>query len=124
MKRKHISLKEKLAAALFRMATQYLHETATITRDYTAFDKICDCKKQLMSAEEFISLFHFDHTKFHCYGDEDRDRWWNLVPMLAEDHREKTRRDIGIIAKGKRIQRKQARHKAAMAAKGNHDPAS
>ncbi len=101
MKRKHLLLKEKLAAAL--------HEAFGLRALYDS----------RASADEVLALFHWDHGIFHAH--DGSDAWWNLQPMLIADHREKTRRDIATIAKGKRIQRKQERHKAAMAMKGNHE---
>jgi hypothetical protein len=84
-KRNHISLKEKLAAAL----------TAFLPPDFRRLN-------YQISAEKVIALFHFDHGILHAL--DGSDRWWNLYPMLVTPHREKSRRDTGIIAKIKRIE--------------------
>src|SRR4029077_1610670 len=72
-KRDHISLKEKLAAAL----------TAFLPPDFRRLN-------YQISAEKVIALFHFDHGVLHSLGGSDR--WHNLYPMLIEPHREKSRR--------------------------------
>lgn len=95
MKRKHISLKTKLAAALLaRGEVSYQHA-------------------KLMTADQMISLYHFDHNIYASH--DGGDHFSNLTPMLIRDHREKTAKvDIPAIAKGKRIQRKQAAHVVKM----------
>jgi hypothetical protein len=50
-----------------------------------------------------IGLFHFDHIALHAFETPDRDEWHNLTPLLAAAHLEKTRRDLKIIAKVRRI---------------------
>jgi len=82
--RKKISLEIKLAAALLTLG------------DIPYEDG------KLMSARQICSLYHFDHypiLKVH----DGPDQPWNLVPRLIRPHREKTKKDIGIIAKVKRL---------------------
>ena len=118
MERKHISLKEKLAAALYEVG-----RLRAIFPRPDGIPRAGDSEKWTNSpvrvaalngatADEMIALFHWDHNKFHAYGGSDI--WQNLNPLLIEDHREKTRRDIAIIAKGKRIRRKEAAHKSRL----------
>lgn len=92
MKRKHISMKVKLAAALLR--------TGRIEYE----------RSKRMTANQIIALFHWDHYPIpHAEGGPDEP--WNLCPMLISEHREKTRKtDVPTIAKGKRIRGKQAEH--------------
>jgi hypothetical protein len=86
MARKHICWKTKCAAALLsRLEIPY-----------------ADAK--LMTEDQFLSLYHFDHNMLHCFTNDDV--YWNLAPMLIKAHREKTKLDAKIIAKSKRIQRK------------------
>jgi len=40
---------------------------------------------KLMSAEQVVSLFQFDHTILHAHGGADEH--WNLTPMLIAPHR-------------------------------------
>jgi hypothetical protein len=50
-----------------------------------------------MTADQIISLYHFDHGKLHAL--ECDDSFWNLTPRLISAHREKSRRDTSIVAK-------------------------
>lgn len=93
MKRKYIPLKQKLAAALTHLLPM-------------------DIRSSGKTADEIISMFDFHHEVFHVH--EGADTWTNLTPMLRQDHRERTKRDLATIAKGKRIQKKEAAHKARM----------
>ena len=89
-RRKHISWKTRCAAALlstFQCRNMY------------------DDAKQ-MTEDQFLSLFHWDHNILHSTEHEDRDRFWNLTPMLILAHREKTKSDVKVVAKGRRIRAK------------------
>jgi hypothetical protein len=89
-RRKHISWKTRCAAALlstFQCRNMY------------------DDAKQ-MTEDQFLSLFHWDHNILHSTEHEDRDRFWNLTPMLILAHREKTKTDAKIVAKSRRIRAK------------------
>jgi hypothetical protein len=85
MKRKHIPLKVKLAAALLQLGDVPFSQA------------------QRMTAEEIIRLYHFDHYPIpHSHGGPDEP--WNLQPMLAGFHKEKTaEKDLPQLAKTKRI---------------------
>jgi len=97
MARDHIPLKTQLAAALSQLAEiPYEHARA-------------------MSADQIISLFHRDHGIFHAWGGADEH--WNLRFRLIADHREKTKIDVGIIAKAKRLTKAQEAFRARMLAK-------
>lgn len=83
-KRKKIGLEVKLASALLTL------------RDIPYEDA------KLMTAAQICSLYQFDHhpvLKAHDGPDEP----WNLVPRLILPHREKSKKDAGIIAKVKRL---------------------
>jgi len=90
-KRKHISWKTKCAAAVL---------DGMLERSRAWYD---DAKK--MTEDQFLSLFQFDHNILHESRHPDRDKFWNLTPKLIRAHREKTKRDAKIIAKGRRIRR-------------------
>jgi hypothetical protein len=97
MKRKAISLKTKLAAALACLLPQDER----------------DRLRAKGSEDDVISLFHFDHIIPHA--DNGSDCWFNLDPLLVDAHREKTAKvDVPRIAKGKRIRRKEAEHHQRM----------
>lgn len=61
-------------------------------------------------------MFEWDHNIPVAHGGPDD--WWNLDPKLRADHREKTRRDISVIAKTKRIRQAEAAHAERMAELG------
>jgi len=94
MKRKHISWKTKCASALVAPCRNC---------GYVLFD-YDDTK--LMTKDQLLSLFHFDHNILHETGHEDRDKYWNLAPKLIREHREKTKQDAKIIAKSRRIRKR------------------
>jgi hypothetical protein len=102
-KRAHISLKVKLASALLALGHVPYRDA------------------YLMTEDQIISLYHFDHNILH--GIEAEDRFWNLSPMLIAAHREKSKRDTAIVAKSKRLVSKEAVHQAAMAANSTIDDA-
>jgi hypothetical protein len=86
MKRHHIPLKTKLAAALACLLPQ-------ADRDYY--------RRRNVPADEILRLFEWDHVSLHCFGGSDL--WWNLDPKSKAAHREKSRRDTGIAAKVRRL---------------------
>lgn len=103
MRRKRISDRTKLAAALLELGQ-------------VSFD---DAKA--MGRENFLSLYHFDHGHRHAEGGSDE--FWNLTPRLIPPHREKTRTiDMPAIAKGKRIRRANEDHARRLLAKDRGEP--
>lgn len=109
MKRKHVSLKTKLAAALLKMLKA---DDAGVLRPVIPFDEA-----KTLTADQIISRFHFNHYPIpHAHGGPDEP--WNLDPEPVEHHREITAKiDIPRIAKGKRVVKAEAAHQAVMAAK-------
>jgi hypothetical protein len=104
-KRKHIPLKNKLAACLLTIGQI----------DYQ--------KSKTMTAADILAMFEWDHWPVRVAdadGSFDINAPWNLKPRIIEVHLEKTKRDLGEIAKRKRIVSREATHTAAMAAK--HTP--
>jgi hypothetical protein len=88
MKRAHIPMKTKLAAALLQTDAgqhyiPYLHS-------------------KLMTADQIISLFQLDHYPIR-HADGGTDEPWNLTWLWIGEHREKTKRDVKEMAKTKRI---------------------
>lgn len=65
-------------------------------------------------AEEVLSRFELHHVVYFSWS--KNNRWWNLDPQLKADHKRRTRTDIALIAKSKRIRRKQATHEEVMRA--------
>jgi hypothetical protein len=102
VKRKHISDRTHLAAALLALGdVPYEHA------------------KQ-MHEDQIISLYQFDHGVLHADKDDDMlrllglwhiDHFSNLTPRLIREHREKTKRDVKTIAKGKRLRQQQFVHR-------------
>lgn len=84
--RKHISLREQLAAALAMLLPA---------------EQCDDLREKKVPAKTVIALFSPDHGILHALGGSDR--WWNIYPMLREPHQEKSRRDTAIVAKVRRI---------------------
>jgi len=70
-----------------------------------------------MTAEQVLSLLHFDHDPIpHAHGGSDEH--FNLTPLPIMAHRKKTaERDVPQVAKTKRIAKKEAIHQANMALK-------
>lgn len=84
MKRKHISYKTKLAAAL--------RELLRIPYGHAV----------LLSEDQILSLVQWHHIRYHA--DSQIDEHWNLEPLTIKVHREMTALvDIPQIAKTKRI---------------------
>jgi hypothetical protein len=65
-----------------------------------------DAKK--MTEDQFLSLFEWDHNMLVSSGHEDIDMFWNLTPLFRKAHREKTKADAKIIAKSRRIRKRQS----------------
>jgi hypothetical protein len=109
MKRKHISLKVKLASALLKMLKA--GEDGKL-RPVIPFDE-----SKTLSADQIISRFHFNHHPIpHACGGPDEP--WNLDPEPVAYHREITAKvDIPRIAKEKRVIKGQAAHRLALNAK-------
>jgi hypothetical protein len=84
--RKHIPLREKLAAALALALPQELRDLY---------------REKKVDADVVISQFEFDHIALHAF--EGADAWHNLDPLLKPAHREKSRRDTGRAAKVVRL---------------------
>ena len=89
-KRKAVPLAEQLAAALACLLPQEQRD---------------ELRRAKVSAKAVIRLFSPDHIGLHCFEAKDRDKWHNLTPMLRGPHKEKSRKDCGIAAKVKRLQR-------------------
>lgn len=86
-RRKYIRLPQRLAAALAMLLPQE-------QRDFL--------RAQKARAKVVIGLFDFDHVVLYSHAGSDM--WHNLTPMLRAKHIEKTRRDVAIVAKVKRIE--------------------
>ena len=86
-RRKHITLKTKLASTLKALG-------------HVPHD---DCKQ--MTEDQFISLFQYDHNVLHTH--DGGDEYWNLTPMLIVAHRVKTKTDAGVIAKVRKLTKAQ-----------------
>lgn len=95
IKRKHISLKTRCASLII--------QCGLIPYD--------DAK--LMTDDQILSLTEIDHNVLHETGHPNRDRAYNLTHMLIKAHREKTKQDAKVIAKGRRIRAKQKMYLAA-----------
>jgi len=101
VKRKHIPMRERLAAALSMLFDQR-------GRDWH--------RAQQTPARVIISLFEFDHNILHAH--RGPDQWWNLTPMFKGAHREKSRRDTAIVAKVKRLSGKRKRPRRRLQGRG------
>jgi hypothetical protein len=101
--RKAPNMTEKLASALLEM--QRLRGDP-IPREHA---------KQ-MHAEQICSLFQFDHDAgFVCHGAGNHPT--EMTPKLRLEHKEKTRKDQGIIAKCEVISAEHEAFRARMLAK-------
>lgn len=86
-KRDYIPMRERLAAALALALPQELRDLY---------------REKKVPAAVILAQFEFDHVALHAQGGSDA--WHNLDPLLKPAHREKSRRDTSIVAKGKRIE--------------------
>ena len=114
MKRKNLTLKTRLAAALLQMRRPDDHGKLVLV---ISFDEA-----KTMTDDEIIARFHFDHDPIpHAQGGPDEP--WNLTPLPVADHRDKTAKiDVPQIAKTKRITRKQEEFRQRMLAKKQGKP--
>jgi len=94
-KRKHISDRTKWAATLLALG-----------------DVPYDDAKE-MHEDQIISLYQYDHNVLHTNKETARsvgllhvDHFSNLTPRLIREHREKTKNDLGLIAKSKRLRKR------------------
>jgi hypothetical protein len=86
-RRKRPSLETKLAAmTVLYFDIPYLH-----------------AKK--MTQRQVNSLVHWDHNILHETEHPDRNVFWNYTPRMIREHRRKTKQDLKIVAKGRRIRR-------------------
>lgn len=92
MARKHISWKTKCAAALAQL-------------EYMRRPGLNYAQVKALGRGRFLKRWHFDHNILHETGDAARDEFWNLTPMHVADHREKTKQDAKVIAKGRRLRK-------------------
>lgn len=109
MKRPHINLKTKLAAALCHMlrANEHGHFVRIISHD----------EAKRLSEDQIISRFEFHHHPIPKAHDGP-DVHWNLPPLPRDEHREITAKiDIPRIAKSKRITRANEDHARRLLAK-------
>jgi predicted ATP-binding protein involved in virulence len=97
MRRKRISDRTKLAATL-------------LARGDIPYDHA-----KLMTEDQIISLYQFDHNIRYETEHEDRDKFWNLAPLLIRTHRAKTKLDLREIAKSKRLRKANEQFKKTFA---------
>lgn len=86
-RRRYISLREKLAAALACLLSQ-------AERD--------ELRSRKAPARAVLSLFEWHHVVMHAL--DGSDAWHNLDPMLAHAHRERSKRDTSDVYKTRRIE--------------------
>jgi hypothetical protein len=69
-----------------------------------------------LTADQIIARFDHHHVILEHFGGVTEP--WNIQPMLRPEHRKRTAKlDIPAVAKGKRIAKIEAKHKAKMAEK-------
>ena len=110
MSRRKLTFKIKLASALLQMV-RYDDDEAEFVRIIPYEDA------KLMTADQIISLFNFDHYPI-LFVNGGPDEPWNLVPRMIAAHRRKTARtDRPAIAKAVRIDKDTAEFRARLLAK-------
>jgi hypothetical protein len=118
MKRAHISLKTKLAAALLQMKRC---ERTLAGERWTLI--ISHEEAKTLTDDEIIARFHFDHYPIP-HAQDGPDEAWNLTPTPSDDHKEKTAKlDVPQIAKTKRITREHEEFRARMLMPRDERPA-
>src|SRR5262245_732351 len=88
-RRDYIPLTERYAAALACLLPQALRDLY---------------REKRVPASVIISQFEVDHVVLHAL--DGADHWWNLDLILKPDHREKSRKDTGKVAKVRRLDNK------------------
>ncbi len=107
MPRKQPSLTEKLASALLEL--QRLRG-----------DPIDREAAKAMTADAICAMFDIDHDPIPV-ANGGTNHPTNLTPRLRAEHREKTKVDVGKIAKGKRLEKDFSAHRAKLLAKVRSD---
>lgn len=114
MSKTHISLAKRCAAALLTMRT--LDENGELV------PLIPDEHARQMTAEQIISLFHFDHCPIPEFLDGPTEPW-NLKPKMIAEHRIKTaKKDIPTYAKVVRLSAAQEEFRKSLLAKAEGQP--
>jgi hypothetical protein len=106
--RGHLTLKRKLASALLQMLRP--DESGKLVPVIPYEDA------KLMTDDQIISLFHFDHGILHAH--DGPDEAWNLTPRPIIEHRVKTAtKDVPAIAKGRNITKREEEFRRRILAK-------
>lgn len=66
-----------------------------------------------------ISYPEWDHARYHALGGDTRPQ--NITPLAPEVHKEKTKTDVGRIAKAKRLEKAQEAFRAKVLSKASSD---
>jgi hypothetical protein len=97
VKRKHVSLKTKLVAALCQMRREVDGRWELI---------LTHAEAAALSEDQILSLFQWHHGVIP-HAEDGPDTHWNLEPMLIVEHRVITKKvDVPGIAKRKQITKK------------------
>lgn len=100
MTRAYIPYPHRLAAALACLLPQEMRD---------------DLRRRRVDPKEVEALFDIHHII--AWAIDPDNGWHNLHPMLRAEHKERTRKDIGAIAKVKRLGRATAEGQARLLAK-------
>lgn len=112
MKRRAPTLKQKLAATLLTIVRP---DAEGVLRPVIPMHEA-----KGMTPQQIISRFEFDHVVFHVWGGPCDP--WNLVPRPVAEHREKTKRDAGEIAKVRRgLKKRSGTKRKSRAIPGSRD---
>lgn len=113
MSRKQPSLKTKLAAALLQMLRPNENGQLVPVIPYE------DAKQ--MTADQIISVFHFDHGVLHAHDGPAEP--WNLTPRPIKEHRIKTATiDAPRAAKADRLSEAQEDFRRRVLARAPGEP--
>lgn len=72
------------------------------------------------TAAEICRAVQWDHAHHHALGGDTRPQ--NITPMLVGDHKAKSNKDNGIIAKAKRLTKKEEEFRARLLSKAEGEP--
>lgn len=106
--RKKPNLTEKLASAL-------LH----IRRGVEGDDWLIKGDLRNASAKEICASIEWDHVRRWAEGGDNKPQ--NIQPLIPIEHREKTRKDITEVAKGKRFGKAHAEFQRRLLAKAGQE---
>ena len=74
------------------------------------------------TVKDILACVQWDHGFYHALGGDTRPQ--NITPRRTTDHKEKSRKDNGVIAKSKRVTKKEEAFRQRLLAKATGEAQS